>query len=81
MPIILKDPKAVLDLAEDGASSLKGEGFVWQFGVEQPEIFATKTNDFGLLIEEMNNIVLPNGAILSTVGNKQNIEFEKQDIC
>ena len=80
MPIILKDPKAVLDLAEDGASSLNGEGFVWQFGVEQPEIFATKTNDFGLLIEEMNNIVLPNGAILSTVGNKQNIEFEKQDI-
>jgi len=80
MPIILNDPQAVVDLADDGAASIKGEGFVWQFGVEQAGIFATEANDFGLLIEEMNGIVLPNGAVLSTTGNEQNIEFEKQDI-
>ncbi len=80
MPIIIKDPLPVSDLTEDGASFVTGEGFVWQFGVEQFDIFATKTNDFGLLIEEMNNIVLPNGAILKTTGTKQNIEFEKQEI-
>lgn len=80
MPIIIKDPLPVIDLAEDGASSVTGEGFVWQFGVEQVGIFATKTSDFGLLVEEMNGIVLPNGAILSTAGARQNIEFEKQDI-
>ncbi len=80
MPIILADPFAVIDLAEDGAVSLKGEGFVWQFGVEQTEIFSTKTNELGLLIEEINGIVLPSGCILSTVGKNQNIEFEKQNI-
>ena len=80
MPIIIKDPQPVSDLTEDGASSVTGEGFVWQFGVEQVGIFATKANDSGLLVEEMNGIVLPNGAILSTTGKKQNIEFEKQDI-
>lgn len=80
MPVILADPLAIVDLAEDGASALKGEGFVWQFGVEQSEIFSTETSEFGLLIEEMNNIVLPSGCILNTAGKDQNIEFEKQDI-
>jgi len=29
MPIILNDPLAVADLAADGATSVTGEGFVW----------------------------------------------------
>lgn len=79
MPIILNNPEAVSDLAEDGADTLTGEGFVWRFGVEQRGIFATATSDFGLLIEEIDGIVLPNGAILRTTGPNQNIEFEKQE--
>ena len=70
MPIILKEPHAVIDLKEDGAISVSGAGFVWQFGVEQEGIFANDTSDFGLLIEEMNNIVLPNGAISHRKGTR-----------
>ena len=79
MPIILNDPEAVADLAEDGAHSLTGEGYVWRFGVEQVDIFRTKDSEIGLLIEEMNGVVLSNGAILRTSGHDQNIEFEKQE--
>ena len=80
MPVILNDPQAVIDLAEDGAASLTGEGFVWRFGVEQVGIFATAESEFGLLVEEIDGVVLSNGAILRTSGHDQNIEFEKQGI-
>jgi len=79
MPIILNDPHAVSDLATDGATSLTGEGFVWSFGVEQVDIFANAKSDIGLLVEEMNGVVLSNGAVLRTSGHDQNIEFEKQE--
>ena len=78
MPIILDEPVVVKDLAEDGAIKLNGEGFVWRFGVEQIGIFATKESDVGLLIEEIDNIVLPNGVVLKTAGHNMNIEFEKE---
>jgi hypothetical protein len=79
MPIILNDPLAIVDLAIDGATSVTGEGFVWQFSVESENVFATKGNEVGLLIEEMNGIVLVNGAVLDTNGPGQNIEFEGRD--
>jgi hypothetical protein len=79
MPIILNNPLAVADLAADGASTVTGEGFVWVFSVETEGAFATKTNPVGLLIEEMDGIVLLNGAVLSTSGPGQNIEFEWRD--
>lgn len=79
MPIILNDPLAIADLAADGATSVTGEGFVWQFSVENERVFATKTDEVGLLIEEMNGIVLINGAVLDTSGPGQNIEFEGRD--
>jgi len=79
MPIILNDPLAVSDLAADGASVVTGEGFVWQFSVEQEGVFATKTDNIGLLILELDGIVLPSGAVLSTGGGGQNIEFSRQD--
>ena len=79
MPIILNDPLAVPDLAADGASIVTGEGFVWQFSVEQEGVFATKTDNIGLLILELDGIVLPSGAVLSTGGGGQNIEFSRQD--
>jgi hypothetical protein len=79
MPIILNDPLAVPDLAADGASIVTGEGFVWEFSVETEGAFATKTSSVGLLIAELDGIVLPSGAILSTSGGGQNIEFIRQD--
>lgn len=79
MPIILNDPLAIADLAADGATSVTGEGFVWQFSVEAESAFATKDSNVGLLVEEMNGIVLINGAVLDTSGAGQNIEFEGRD--
>ena len=79
MPIILNDPLAISDLAVDGATSVTGEGFVWQFSVEAEGAFATKDSSVGLLVEEMNGIVLINGAVLDTSGAGQNIEFEGRD--
>ena len=79
MPIILNDPQAVSDLAGDGAKSLTGEGFVWSFGVEQVGIFANAKSEIGLLVEEIDGVVLSNGAVLRTSGHDQNIEFEKQE--
>ena len=79
MPIILNNPLAVADLAADGASAVTGEGFVWVFSVETEGAFATKDSPVGLLVEEMNGIVLLNGAILATSGPGQNIEFEWRD--
>jgi hypothetical protein len=55
------------------------EGFVWEFSVETEGAFATKTSSVGLLIAELDGIVLPSGAILSTSGGGQNIEFIRQD--
>jgi len=79
MPIILNNPLAVADLASDGASAVTGEGFVWVFSVETEAAFATKDDPVGLLVEEMDGIVLLNGAIIRTSGGGQNIEFEWRD--
>lgn len=79
MPIILNNPLAVPDLAADGATAVTGEGFVWVFSAETRGAFATKTDPVGLLVEEMNGIVLLNGATLITSGGSQNIEFEWRD--
>ncbi len=79
MPTILNEPLAVSDLEADGATSVTGEGFVWLFSVEQEDVFATKVNEIGLLIEELDGIVLPNGVVLSTDGGGQNIEIEARE--
>lgn len=79
MPIILNEPLAVSDLAADGATTVTGEGFVWLFSVEQENVFATRTDQLGLLILELDGIVLPNGAIIDTSGGGQNIEFEVRE--
>lgn len=79
LPIILNDPTAVAELADVGAPTLTGEGFVWRFASEQRDAFATKTNPVGLLVGELNGIVLPNGAVITTSGLGQNMEFERSD--
>lgn len=80
LPIILNDPLPVADLAAAGAPTLTGEGFVWRFASEQRDAFATASNPVGLLVAEMNGIVLPNGAVLATTGVDTNIEFERSEI-
>lgn len=79
MPIILDEPEAVSNLENKGASAVNGEGFVWSFSVEQEDVFASDDNPVGLLIAEINGIVLPNGVVLYTSGPKQNIEFMRRD--
>jgi len=79
MPIILNNPLAVADLAADGASSVTGEGFVWVFSVETEGAYATKQSPVGLLVAELDGIVLLNGAVIRTSGGSQNIEFERRD--
>lgn len=79
MPIILNDPIAIPDLGKDGARQLSGEGFVWLFSVVREDAFTTKDSNVGLLIAELNGIVLLNGAVISTSGPEQNIEFERRD--
>lgn len=80
LPIILNDPIAVEALENADAPTLMGEGFVWRFASEQRDAFATKDNPVGLLIAEMQGIVLPNGAVLQTTGVEKNIEFLRSDM-
>lgn len=77
MPIILEKPMPVLDLSAHGAKVISGEGYVWSFATEQKDVFATKTDKVGLLVEEIKGIVLPNGVVLETRGSDRNIEFAK----
>ena len=79
MPIILNDPTAVAALENNDAPTLTGEGFVWRFAVEYRDAFVTSQSEVGLLVEELNGIVLPNGTVLDTAGGGLNIEFERQE--
>ena len=79
MPIILNNPIAVAALENNDAPTLTGEGFVWKFAAEYRNAFVTESSSVGLLVEELNGIVLPNGTILNTAGGGLNIEFSRQD--
>ena len=79
MPIILNDPTAVVELANEDAPTLTGEGFVWRFAAEYRNAFMTSVSNVGLLVDELNGIVLPNGTVLDTAGGGLNIEFSRQD--
>jgi len=76
LPVILNDPKPVADLSVAGAPTMTGEGFVWRFASEQESAFMSNGNPVGLLVSEMNGIVLPSGTVLTTTGPETNIEFE-----
>lgn len=81
-PIILQEPVAVEELGDEGAETLTGEGFIWSFTTERDEAFKASGNPVALLIEELDGIVLPTGAIVHTSGIDQNIEFErKEGLC
>jgi hypothetical protein len=88
MPVILADPYPVLELA-DYTDELSGEGFVWKFAVERGLQFFNFSpygppGPVGLLIAEIDGIILPSGVRITTVqgspsGWSQNISFIRQD--
>lgn len=77
-PVILQEPTAVLLLEDNNAQVLTGEGFVWCFATERDEQFLKDSNPVQLLIDDLNGIVLPTGAVVITSGAQQNIEFMRQ---
>ena len=84
MPVIMSDPQATASLSLAGAPTLTGEGFRWTFSAEREDVYSdflpNGTEDpIGLLVLELNGIVLPNGEVLNTAPGG-NIEFVRQDI-
>lgn len=74
-PVILSEPAAVEELADEGAEEIDGEGFVWSFTTERADHFVLGADPVGLLKEELGGIVLQNGAVVHSAGVDQNIEF------
>lgn len=85
MPVLMNEPIAYQFLENVGAPSLSGEGFVWKFAVERESVFentgpAGSIGPVGLLIDEMQGIILPNGTVLKTKGVGKNIEFTRSEL-
>lgn len=88
MPVILTDPKPVLELA-DYTLELSGEGFIWKFAVERGVQFYNFTpygtpGPVGLLIDDIDGVIIPSGVRITTVtgsasGWAQNVSFERMD--
>ena len=81
MPVIMNNPVAVANVADEGALNIAGEGYVWKFAVERGDIFNNAgpngtVSPVGFLIDEMNGVVLPNAVMLITSGIDQNVEFQ-----
>lgn len=89
MPTIMNDPKAVLLLEMEDAPTLTGDGFVWRFAVDVDAVFENFSpmgtpGPVGLLIDELDGIILDSGVRLTTVdgsltGIPKNIEFLRTD--
>lgn len=85
MPGVMNDPTAVLLLELEGAPTLTGDGFVWRFAVDMDDVFENfaaygTSGPVGLLIDELDGILLDSGVRLTTVdgsptGIPKNIEF------
>lgn len=85
MPVMMNNPTPVANLANEGAPSLSGEGYIWKFACEFPEAFTNygpngTLGNVGLLIDELHGVVLFNGVVLKTVGSDKNIEFVKTNL-
>lgn len=89
MPVILSNPIPILDLTTV-TNELSGEGFVWKFAVERHGQFKNYTpygtpGPVGLLIDDLDGLVLPSGVRITTVSNSpstwaQNISFTATEI-
>jgi hypothetical protein len=79
---------AVIELA-DYTPELSGEGFIWKFAVERGVQFYNFTpygvpGPVGLLIDDLNGIILPSGVRITTVKNSpsgwaMNTAFSRMD--
>ena len=88
MPSIMGDPIPVANLALF-TMELSGEGYEWKFAVERGSQFFNFTpygtpGPVGLLIDEIDGIIIPSGVRLTTVtgspsGWAQNITFFRTD--
>lgn len=78
VPSIMNDPEAVEDLSIAGAPTLTGEGFIWKFASDRENIFNDYVNDnpVGLLVEDLNGLVIDSGVQIVTSGPGANMEFE-----
>lgn len=84
MPVVMNNPVPVIKLS-DYTTQLSGEGFVWKFGVERGVQFYNYSpygipGPVGLLISDLNGIVLSNGVRITTIPNdpsgwQQNVAF------
>jgi hypothetical protein len=89
VPVIMNDPIAVSDLSAEGAPTLTGEGFIYKFSVERLYVFENSgpngtIGPVGLLIDELDGVVLDSGVRVTTVdgslsGFSKNIEFIRVD--
>lgn len=84
MPVVMGDPRPVLKLEDSGAPSLTGEGFVWVFSVEREDTFLDNNDQVGLLVNEIDGVILDSNVRLTTVtgspsGQPKNIEFIRKD--
>ena len=75
--IISNDPVNVSDLNANGAPTLTGEGYVFKFAVEHPDVFDDGSNPLGKLIASMDGVVL-NGGTVATSGSI-NLEFTQSE--
>ena len=78
VPSIMNDPEPVSSLADAGAPTLTGEGFVWKFASDRENIFKDYANDdpVGLLVEDLNGLVIDSGVQINTTTSGTNMEFE-----
>lgn len=86
MPAVIGSPTPVLDLSQY-TNQLSGEGFIWKFAVERSNQFYNYSlmgapGPVGLLINDIDGVVLHSGVRLTTVDNSltgwdKNIAFEQ----
>lgn len=79
VPEAMSSLRRVRSLKESGSEIFVGQGYVWEFAIEAVDIFLEDENPVGLLVSELDDIVLPCGSVLCTSGDDVNIEFIKQD--
>lgn len=69
--------KYTRSVKEYGSTKFVGLGYIWEFAIEAVDIFFDKGDPVGILVKELDGIVLPCGGVLRTVGDGCNIEFIK----
>ena len=85
MPVLMNNPVPYASLEAAGAPTLTGEGFVWKFAVEREGVFENSgpngtIGPVGLLVDEINGIILPSGVLIKTKNPSKNMEFSRSEL-